>query len=438
MLNAKYLCQMFTSGKLRQILYDMRHQSVVTWVTLVGTALSVFLLMVVITMQQINVMPFAPESNRPRLMYGLHFHVQGIGTDENSSAGLSYSMAEKLYGGLDGVELCSYMNVDCWKAEVEGSTRNPFNASIRKVDDNFWRIYDHTLVDGRYFDKAEADAGQKLAVLSETTARKLFGGGGGVGSEFLLNFQPYTVAGIVKDQSVLARQGSGEVFIPMSARTAASWDNDDNFGDVAVALLLAPDAEPDDIRNQVKARYAQLATELAPAGMEPVYHQTPYDVATVSDGEYGSNTTPDNEKNAREQLIGYLMLMLLPAINLASMLHSRIRRRVGEFGIRRAFGCTRLRLIRDIISENFIVTLVGGFAGWCMAILFLCSYEGLFTAGWVGVINATPSMTMLLNWRFILAVMAVCFTLNIISASVPAWQASRLNTVDAINGRHNS
>ena len=31
-----------------------------------------------------------------------------------------------------------------------------------------------------------------------------------------------------------------------------------------------------------------------------------------------------------------------------------------------------------------------------------------------------------------------CFIINILSASVPALQASRLNTVDAINGRHNN
>ena len=437
MLNVEY--HMIESNKLRQLWYDMRHQSVVTWVTLVGTALSVFLLMVVITLQQINIMPFAPETNRPRLMYGQNFHVRGLQhPDNNSSAGLSYAMAEKLYSGLNGVELSSYINIDTWKAEVEGSTMKPFKATVRKVDDNFWKIFDHTLLEGRYFDKAEVDAGQRLAVLSRTTARKLFGDAKAVGAEFMLNFQPYTVAGIVEDNSALARQASGEVFIPMSATTAAAWDNDGYLGDVAVALLLAEGTDPADLRSQVKARYAQLATELAPADKEPVYHQTPYDVATVVEGEYGSNNSPDNESTARGRLITYLLLLLLPAINLAGMLHSRIRRRVGEFGIRRAFGCTRWRIVRDIINENFIVTLGGGIAGWCAAMIFLSSYEGLYTAGWIGVIHATPSMVMLLNWRFILAVLAVCFTLNFISASIPAWQASRLNTVDAINGHHNS
>lgn len=202
--------------------------------------------------------------------------------------------------------------------------------------------------------------------------------------------------------------------------------------------LLADGTTPQALRDQVKARYAQVATELAPEELQPVYHEAPYDVATVVNGAYGSNSTPDTSGTERVRLITYALLLLLPAINLSSMLHSRIRRRVGEFGIRRAFGCTRMRIVRDIISENFIITLLGAIVGWMLALLFMSSYTGLYSSGWLGIVGDTPTLGMLLNWRMVLAVIAVCFIINILSASVPALQASRLNTVDAINGRHNN
>lgn len=429
---------MIASNKIRQIRYDMRHQSVVTWVTLVGTALSVFLLMTVISLEQLNTMPFAPESNRPRPLYGQNFHISGIGNNEDSSAGLSYTMAGKLYVGLKGVAISSRMNIDAWNAEAEGPTEKPVTASTRKVDENFWKIFDHTLIDGRYFDKAEVDDNSNVAVLSESMARNLFGDAKAVGSEFMLSFKPYKVVGLVADHSALARQAAADIFIPMSHASAAWWGESGMFGDVAVALLLADGTTPRALRDQVKARYAQVATELAPEELQPVYHEAPYDVATVVNGAYGSNSTPDTSGTERVRLITYALLLLLPAINLSSMLHSRIRRRVGEFGIRRAFGCTRMRIVRDIISENFIITLLGAIVGWMLALLFMSSYTGLYSSGWLGIVGDTPTLGMLLNWRMVLAVIAVCFIINILSASVPALQASRLNTVDAINGRHNN
>ena len=42
---------------------------------------------------------------------------------------------------------------------------------------------------------------------------------------------------------------------------------------------------------------------------------------------------------------------------------------------------------------------------------------------------------MLLNWRIIGIAFGSCFILNIISAAVPAWQAGRLNPVEAINAK---
>lgn len=82
--------------KLQQIFYDLRYQPVVTWITLVGTTLSIFLIMVVVMMQQVSVIPFAPESCRPRLLLGAYLHITSTDPNEqyDSSAGLSYESAK--------------------------------------------------------------------------------------------------------------------------------------------------------------------------------------------------------------------------------------------------------------------------------------------------------------------------------------------------------
>ena len=45
----------------------------------------------------------------------------------------------------------------------------------------------------------------------------------------------------------------------------------------------------------------------------------------------------------RERVIIFIILLLVPAINLSSMTQSRLRQRVAEIGVRRAFGSTRMR-----------------------------------------------------------------------------------------------
>lgn len=131
----------------------------------------------------------------------------------------------------------------------------------------------------------------------------------------------------------------------------------------------------------------------------------------------------------------YAILLLVPAINLSSLLHSRMRRRISEIGVRRAFGCTRLRIISDILWENFLVTLAGGIVGVTLGIIFAMNYSGLYEDMETYGSGVTPDISSVINWGTILIAVGVCFILNLISASVPAWQASRLNPVEAINAK---
>lgn len=418
--------------KLQQIFYDLRYQPVVTWITLVGTTLSIFLIMVVVMMQQVSVIPFAPESCRPRLLLGAYLHITSTDPNEqyDSSGGLSYESAKKLYGNLDGVEHTSYMMVGTETGSVKGPTEDAFEVGFRKADAEFFKIYDHQLVEGRYYTPEEADAMRPLAVITESVARRLFGTATKTGNTFLFNHEPYTVAGVIKDNSKLALTGGGDIFLPTGPNDP-DMNYDERFGSVGVSLLVKEGVDFEYVRDQVKARYAALDTELASENNKTVYHEAPFNQETIASGLGGSNVTPSSKEENRGRMVLYTLLLLVPAINLSSMLQSRLRRRVSEIGVRRAFGCTRSRIITDIIAENFIITIVGGIIGLALGIAFALTYNGLFdTVDDMGI--TSPTLSVLLNWRITLGALAACFTLNLISAALPAWQASRLNPVNAI------
>lgn len=419
-------------SKILQILYDLKHQPVISGVTLIGTSLSIFLIMIVVMIQQVPVLPFAPESNRPRLLLGVNMHVKNKENGADWSARLNQHSARKIYDNLDGIEYVSFYKFDPDRVDVIGPSGEMFLVDARRADANYFNVFDHALVKGRYYTKEEADALMSVAVITESTARRLFGDIEPIGQTFQYDFNPYTVVGVVKDNSSLATLGYGEVFIPTSVNDG-SLNYNPYTGAVAVAMLVKEGVDFRHIRDQVIKRYAEYSTEIAPDGFEPVYHEQPYDIETVAAGVFGSNSTPDTESGKKTRYLVYAILLLVPAINLSSMLHSRMRRRISEIGVRRAFGCTRLRIITDIIGENFIVTVIGGAIGLLFGIVFAKSYTGLFSdMGNIGS-NVTPPLSVLLNWQILLTAIGVCFILNMVSAAIPAWQASRVNVVDAIN-----
>lgn len=411
--------------KFLQIIYDLRTQPLIGIVTIGGTALSVFLIMVVVMIQQIYCLPIEPETHRDRMLYGMYLHIQAENYD--CSGGLCYDIARELYDGLDGIELTAFQNVGTSQEVAEGTSGERYVVESRCTDDNFWRLYDHKLLSGRTISAADVSSGAKVAVLTDATARRLFNSGDVVGQHVSIGFDDYEVIGTVADHSRLASSAYGEIFTPVSI--LPTWE--DYFGDIMAAMLLKPGVSEEHIRDQVKGRYAQLTTRLSADGKEAVYHGTPFPQEVVTVDFFGSNNDPDLNSGRTGRIITYIVLLLIPAINLSSMLNSRLRHRISDFGIRRAFGCTRRRIIGDILVENLLVTAAGGIIGMICGILFTRFYDGLFINDYG--ISIHPDLSTLLDWRIILVAVAVCFILNLLSASVPAWIASRRNPAEAIN-----
>lgn len=424
--------------KIQQIIYEMRRQPLISGVTFIATALSVFLIMIVVIVQRVGVAPFSPESCRDRMLVGQYIHLT-MTDDGNSSwsGSASMTLARMLYDGLDGVEKITYM--EDWKNPfiVKGTTEKSFTAESRKVDAGFFEVFDHPLVAGRYFTKEEVDAQMPVTVISETTARKAFGTVDCANKTILINHGKYTVTGVVKDHSALATLACGDMFIPIetAVKTAGGEGVQYLFGSVSTVMVVKDGVDFQSVRNQVKARYAILDTELSEKNWKSIYHEAPYDQETLVADSGGSNVTPDASGPRKMRYFLYAILLIVPAINLSSLLHSRMRRRVAEIGVRRAYGCTRARIIGDIISENFIITLAGGIVGVALGVVFATTYSGLYEDMDTTGQNLTPALSAVVNWETVAVALCVCFILNIISASVPAWQASRINPVEAINAK---
>lgn len=425
------------NSKLRQIYYDLRHQPVIAWVTFLATAMTIFLFVIVSMMDNVKRVPFAPESCRQQLLVGptLHITADSLSGSEdtyNASGMMSFKTARRLYRDLQGIEHMSIASVTGSGCQVNLPGQKGESETVRPTDAEFFKIFDHKLLQGRYYTPQEAESNVAVAVITESVARRLFGDTNPIGADCLVDYMPYRVIGVIADHSQFATQAAGDVFIPAGPQfTANDWA--DYLGDFGAYMTLKPGVTRADIQRQVEQRYAELTAELAADKLRAVYHEAPYDVEIFADGKHlYSNGVPEGGKTKAETYFIYTILLLVPAINLSAMLQSRMRRRISEIGVRRAYGCTRSRIFIDIIVENMFITLAGALVGLVLAVIVGMTYGHLFD-GMDIPIGSTPPLTALLSWPTIVVALTASVLLNLLTASVPALRAACIKPVEAIN-----
>lgn len=422
----------------KQALAQMRQQPVISLVSVLGTALAIFLIMLVVMIQQVKVAPFSPESNRDRFLHVRFMSITHTDWGGGTSNGpMSVQTAKACFKSLTTPEAVTVYSAGAVTTPASMPGTPAISIDMQQTDDAFWQVFDFVFVDGKPYDQALFESGQPVAVITESVARNLFGTTAVTGREFLLNHAPYKVVGVVKDVSTLADTAYGQVWIPYTSTDLAedTW-SDNHMGMMSVTILAHGREDFDAIREECDKVRLQYNQVLADGGYELIYRNRPYDQEKQSI-TYAANWEPDLGAAHRKRVIIFVILLLVPAINLSSMTQSRLRQRVSEIGVRRAFGSTRMEMTGQIVMENLIVTLLAGVVGLIFSIMF--AYLGnslLFAQDFSTTLNPPEvSASILLHPSTFLYALLFCFVLNLLSSGFPAWKASRTSIVNALGGR---
>ena len=417
---------------------QLRQQPLISMVNVAGTALSIFLIMLVVMMQQVKVAPFAPESNRDRYLHVRFSSITNKDWGDSSSNGpMSVRTGRELYKSLETPEAVTLYTCGTVATPVSLPNQPSTAVDVRETDDDFWRVFDFAFTDGKPYDRATFDAGQPVAVVTESVARRLFGTVRAVGRDFLLAHAPYRVSGVVRDVSTLAESAYAQVWIPFTSTDQVdnTWNNG-LMGVMSCTILAKDRADFPAIREECNRRLEAYNQSLAEEGWKFISRNRPYDQEKNALG-VAANWEPDVKSARRERWVIFLILLIVPAINLSSMTQSRLRRRVSEIGVRRAFGCTRRELVGQILGENLIVTLLAGAVGLALSVLFAYVGDSVFFAQEYSATLNPPTVdaSILLHASTFGWALLFCFVLNLLSTGIPAWRASRMNIVEAIGGR---
>ena len=421
----------------KQAFHLLGENKLLSSISIIGTALAIAMIMVIVITLRATIAPFAPETHRDRMLI---FRFAGLQSKSNvnwqSNGPIGYNTAKACFKAMTIPEVVSITNI--WQetmlaAKPAGEMES---CSVLQTDDAFWKIFEFEFLSGKPYDNADFDAGAAKAVIFEDMARRLFGTSEVVGKTFLLNHSAYIVCGVVRPVSKLAKYAYAQVWIPLSSTSAftATWGDDNIMGMTAVYILAKSKDDFPAIRAEVEKYRQAYNSKLK--DMELIYRGQPDTQFAYLYRHWGTDL--DMKHIVRRFILIIVILLLVPAINLSSMTLSRMRKRMTEIGVRKAFGATANELLRQVFWENLILTLLAGVLGLILSYsaTFLLNsflFDNSENAGLAG--ETSLSTDMLFSPLTFLVAFCFCLLLNLLSAGIPAWRVSRMNIVDAINQR---
>jgi predicted permease len=313
------------------------------------------------------------------------------------------------------------------------STRRSF-ADI--VSSNYFSTFGVQMFQGREFLPAEEQPGSAIPVVIvsyqywERTGRDP----GLVGKTVRVNGRPYTVVGITPQgfTGIFALLSS-EIWLPLGVDELVKNDfftegesrrleSRENFSMFLIGRLK-PGMTAVRAGSEMEVLAAQLAQAYPKENKDRTFILKPPARFSVS-----TNPTDDKDIKTVSILITSVaaVVLLIACLNLANMLLARGTARRKEFAIRLALGGGRWRILRQLLTEGLLLSIMGGAVGLCLASwgssLLIASMRGLLPFDLV--YHAGPDV------RVLVAMLGFCAFSTVISGLGPAWKLSRPGVVD--------
>ena len=303
--------------------------------------------------------------------------------------------------------------------------KQPEHLEMLEVSPNYFSMLGTTPEIGRLFGPQDFALGfAEATVISDGLWRRSYGGDPNIlGKRLRMDNDPYTIVGVVpagfrhpgttvaKDVEVWVTCGfSGDPY-PKPARN------------VKVAREAIGRLKPGIDVTQAQARLTAMASELRTdfPNDYPPEAKWSIEIQPLQDALVGS---------VRPQLLvlmaAVVLVVLIASVNIANLLLARASGRQREMALRMALGAGRTRMVRQMLTESLVLSLIAGVAGVLAAKLTLSFILHFVPASVPRLAEVGVDRTVLL-----FALLISIFT-GIIFGLAPAFQAMKADMTAAI------
>jgi predicted permease len=339
--------------------------------------------------------------------------------------------------GLDAVRVLR-TRASAFDAVVAHESRNVVQVGIGDhtveqhaafVSANYWTTLGvHPRV-GRFFGVSEDSVVDRdaVAVVSSTFWHaQLLDDPAVLGKEIRIGGRSFSIVGVAPEgfDGIAVGEMPNDVWMPLAMARAGRMDcigqPNCRIGDVLARL--APGASLQTARTQVRALEAAISA--ASFGGDSVRHVGLEKAAGLRMSERASYVGL-----ARLLAAIAIVILVIACANLSSLLVARGVARQREMAVRMSLGAGRARLVRQLLTESFIIASAGGVLGLVLSMWTTRGLMGFFVNDEEGFRHF---FNLQLNGRILaLALLIVCLA-TLLFGVLPALTASRVDPAGAL------
>ncbi|HEU4507710.1 MAG TPA: ABC transporter permease [Pyrinomonadaceae bacterium] len=306
------------------------------------------------------------------------------------------------------------------------------------VSENYLAMLGGSTQPGRFFTAEENSVPGRdaVVVLSHRFWQRRFASDAQlVGSSIKLNGKPFTVIGITHPEFIGLRQEMPDIWLPLAMRAAMATDRFDgvplekrdwyggrDFQWVSIYARLKPGTTAPEARTEMNVLLGQLETQSNTGPKR-----------TIAVDPLNDLKVPIEAWMFIGMVLGATALILLIAcLNIANMQLARAIARQREIGVRLCLGASRWRLVRQLLTESLLLSVVGGVAGVLLAWWSLNVFLSMVFLRYGGeemvrvVIDLTP------DWRVLGYSFGLALFSGIAFGLVPALRATRPDLIGVV------
>ncbi|MCF8373802.1 MAG: ABC transporter permease [Bacteroidales bacterium] len=285
------------------------------------------------------------------------------------------------------------------------------NISTLCASHEYDKIWLFDIQEGRYFSNLESQSGRNVAVIGADIAENLFRGLDPIGRDFKMKGNKVRVVGVFKKEGNSIGQSLDKVvLLPVNyARTI--FDIRSRGMDPFIMVKAKEGISINELMDELTGIMRSIRR-----------------IKPIAEDNFALNRASLIIKQF-ESVFGIISFagaiiggfsILVGAFGIANIMFVSVRERTSIIGIQKALGAKNYFILTQFLFESVILALIGGIIG------LLLIFIGLQIA------NKQIDMDFALSLHNINLGLAISVVIGVVAGFMPAWKASKLNPVEAI------
>ena len=293
------------------------------------------------------------------------------------------------------------------QASIEGASLTSARTyTVAGVKESYETVSKLKMAEGSFITAADDDTKSRVCVLGSTVAEELFGNSEEItGSTIYIDDRAYTVSGVLEQTSTVSSGISPDTSVFIAYETGIKYVTGEEID--PVLTVLASDVNSlskviESVRTVLKENYPDVEFTFEDSGSKMEAAQS-------------SNETLTLLLSAMAVIV-----FLVGGIGIMNVLFVAVKERTNEIGILKAIGTSQGTILTEFLLESAAISCIGGILG------IIVSFA---------VLPVVQHFDVRVETSFIACAAALCFAVltGTLFGIYPAWKASRLEPVEALN-----